>query len=293
MPLAHFGLVVVICFAWGGNFLASAFALQHFPPYLFTTLRLVLLLAVLFPFLRPVARGQRWRLVAVAVLNGALHFGLNFWALKRAGDISSTAIALQCYIPMSALLAVWWLGERIRWRTAAGIALAFAGIVVLGFDPLVLDAIDALAMTLAAALALAIGTILMRGIKDIGMLEMQGWTALIGIPVLLAITFAIETDHWAAIATASWRDWAGVAYTALVASLVGHGLLYYLVQRHPVSEVTPYLLLAPVIAVALGVFVWGDTPGPKLMIGGAMVLGGVLIVALRAIARRREAPVVA
>jgi len=287
MPLSHFALVLLICLAWGGNFLASAYALQHFPPYLFTTLRLVLLLLVLFPFLRPVARGQRARLIAVAVLNGALHFGLNFWALKRAGDISSTAIALQCYIPMSTLLAVWWLGERIGWRTALGIALAFAGIVVLGFDPLVLDALDALGMTLTAALALAIGTILMRGIKGIGMLEMQGWTALIGIPVLLVITFALESGHWNAIATAGWQEWAGVAYTAFIASLVGHGLLYFLVQRHPVSEVTPYLLLAPVVAVTLGILVWGDKPGPNLMVGGAMVLGGVLVVALRAMARRR------
>ncbi len=289
MPLAHYGLVLLICLAWGGNFLASAYALQHFPPYLFTVLRLVLLLLFLFPFLRPVARGQRARLVAVAVLNGALHFGFNFWALKRAGDISSTAIALQCYIPMSALLAVWWLGERIGWRTASGIALAFAGIVVLGFDPLVLDAPDALAMTLIAALALAIGTILMRGIDGIGMVEMQGWTALIGIPVLLAITLTIETGHWAVIATAGWREWAGVAYTAFIASLVGHGLLYFLVQRHPVSEVTPYLLLTPVVAVSLGILVWGDKPGPKLIVGGAMVLGGVLVVALRAITRRRTA----
>lgn len=287
MPPSHFGLVLAICVAWGGNFLASAYALQHFPPYLFTALRLLVLLALLFPFLRPVASDQRLRLFAVAVLNGSLHFGLNFWALKRAGDISSTAIALQCYIPMSALLAVWWLGERIGWRTACGIALAFAGILVLGFDPLVLDAPDALLMTLLAALTLAIGTILMRDIRGIGMLAMQGWTALIGIPVLLAITFATETGQWQAILAADWRDWAGVAYTALIASLIGHGLLYYLVQRHPVSEVTPYLLLAPVFAVALGVMFWGDTPGPELMIGGAMVLGGVLIVALRAITRSR------
>ncbi len=287
MPLRHFVLVLVISFAWGGNFLASAYALQHFPPYLFTALRLLLLLLILFPFLRPVARGQRARLVAVAVLNGALHFGLNFWALRRAGDISSTAIALQCYIPMSALLAVWWLGERIGWRTASGIAIAFAGILLLGFDPLVLDAPDALAMTLAAALALAIGTILMRGIKGMGLLELQGWTALIGLPVLLAITTVVESGQWQSIVTADWRDWVGVAYTALIASLVGHGLLYYLVQRHPVSEVTPYLLLAPVVAVVLGVVVWGDRPGPKLLFGGAMVLGGVLIVAMRAITRRR------
>ena len=44
----------------------------------------------------------------------------------------------------------------------------------------------------------------------------------------------------------------------------------------------PYLLLTPVFAVALGTLVWGDRPGANLWIGGAMVLGGVLAIALRA-----------
>src|SRR5688500_14989084 len=287
MPAAHFGLVLLICLAWGGNFLASAYALQHFPPFLFTALRLAVVLACLVPFLRPVARGQRVRFVVIALLSGAIHFALNFWALKRAGDISSVAIALQSYIPMSALLAVVLLGERIGWRTSAGIAIAFGGVLVLGFDPLVLDAPAALLMTLAAAFCLAISTILMRGLKGVSLFELQAWTAAIGIPFLVAVGGVIEPPAWPYIATATWRDWAGVAYSGLVASLVGHGLLYWLVQRHPVSEVTPYLLLAPVFAITLGILVWGDRPGPKLVVGGAMVLAGVLIVALRGIARRR------
>jgi len=61
--------------------------------------------------------------------------------------------------------------------------------------------------------------------------------------------------------------------------------LYVLVQRHPVAQITPYLLLTPVLAVALGVLVWGDRPGPRLWLGGAMVLVGVLVVALRQRAR--------
>ena len=113
---------------------------------------------------------------------------------------------------------------------------------------------------------------------------------MIGIPFLIVISLAIEDGQWHAIRTASLLDWAGVLSSGLIASLVGHGLLYWLVQRHPVSEVTPYLLMAPIVAITLGVLVWGDKPGPKLIIGGAMVLGGVLIVALRAITRRRVQP---
>lgn len=287
MPASHLALILAICLAWGGNFLASAIALKHFPPFLFTALRLAVLLVCLFPFLKPIARGQRLRVGAIALLSGALHFGLNFWALRAAGDISSVAIALQSYIPMSAVLAVVFLGERIGWRTWAGIGLAFGGVLVLGFDPLVLDAPAALLLTLTAALMLAIGTTLMRGVRGVDVFQMQAWTALLGIPVLVAISAAIEPPAWPLIEAAGWKHWAGVAYSGLVASLVGHGLLYWLVQRHPVSQVTPYLLLAPVFAITLGVLVWGDRPGPKLVIGGAMVLGGVLLVALRAVTKGR------
>jgi O-acetylserine/cysteine efflux transporter len=50
-------------------------------------------------------------------------------------------------------------------------------------------------------------------------------------------------------------------------------------------------LLAPVGAIALGIVYWGDRPGPRLWIGGAMVLGGVLIIAMRA--RQKQRPVAA
>ena len=155
MPLGHFLLVLAICCAWGGNFLASAAALRHFPPFVFTALRLCVVLLCLLPLLRRVPRGQWPRLIAVCLLNGALHFGFNFMALRQAGDISSVAIALQSYVPMSALLAVWLLGERIGWRAGTGIGIAFGGVLVLGFDPLVLDAPAALVTTLVAAFALA------------------------------------------------------------------------------------------------------------------------------------------
>jgi O-acetylserine/cysteine efflux transporter len=79
-------------------------------------------------------------------------------------------------------------------------------------------------------------------------------------------------------------------YSALIASIVGHGLLYFLVQRHPVSRITPFLLLTPVIAIALGFAFRGETPGPLLYVGGAMVLGGVLVVALRIRTRAQPAP---
>jgi O-acetylserine/cysteine efflux transporter len=290
MPARDIAILLLICAVWAGNFLTSAFALREIPPFLFTALRLALLSALLVPFLQRPAPGQWPRLVTVALCNGVLHFGLSFWALKAAGNLASPAIVMQSYVPMAALLAWFALGERFGWRTGVGIAASFAGVLVLGFDPLVLQSPESVVIMLISAAFLAVGTVLMRGLVGQSLFSVQGWTAVLGVGPLFAISFAFEPDAAAAFAGASWIGWGGVAYSALVSSLLGHGLYYTLIQRHPVAVVTPWLLLAPVGAVILGMLFWGDRPGPRLFVGGAMVLGGVLVIALRAKTRHRPAP---
>lgn len=277
-----FALALVVCLVWAGNFLTSAHALREIPPFLFSALRMILLALMLVAFLKPPPRAQWPRLIAVALLNGALHFGTSLWALRMAGDLSSPAIVMQSYIPMSVLLAWALLGERFAWRTGSAIALSFAGVLVLGFDPLVLDHPASLLMMLFSAFLIALGSVLMRGLSGIDGVSLQGWTAVIGIVPLLAISLSIEPGGIDALRAAHWSSWGSVAYSAVFASLIGHTLFFRLVQRHPMAQVMPYLLLTPVFAVALGILVWGDRPGPNLWIGGAMVLGGVLAIALRA-----------
>lgn len=280
-------LMMVIVVAWSGNFLTSAWALQEIPPFLFTAVRMGILALLLLPFLRWPPAGQWGRLMLVAILNGALHFGTSFWALKAAGNISSPAIVMQSYVPMATLMAWWFLGERFGWRTGLAVAVSFAGVLVLGFDPMVLDAPAALLVMLLSAAILAIGTVVMRGLKGVNMVTQQGWTAVIALPVLLGLSLWLEPGATGRLNEATWIGWGGAAYSAIAASLLGHGLFYVLVQRHPVAQVTPWLLLTPVLAVGLGIAFYGDNPGPRLWIGGAMVLGGVLLIALRTLAKAR------
>ena len=283
-------LVLLICLFWATNFLTSAHALREVPPFLFTAMRMGLLAALLVGFLRVPPRSQWKRLFAVAMLNGVLHFGTSFLALKLAGDLSSPAIVTQVYVPMAVLLAWWVLGERFGWRTVVGVALSFAGVLVLGFDPMVLAQPAALFVMMGSSLMVAIGTVLMRGLKDVRMVDQQGWTAVLSLLPLLAISAVFEPGSFTALREASWIGWGAAAYAAVFSSLLGHGVFYWLVQRHPVATVTPYLLLTPVLAVLLGILFWGDRPGPALWIGGAMVLGGVLVIALRAGVRKRVLP---
>jgi O-acetylserine/cysteine efflux transporter len=280
-----YALVALICLAWAGNFLTSKLALREFPPFEFTALRLLLLAVLLSPLLKRPSPGQWPLLLAVALCNGALHFGLSFWSLKLSATLASPAILLQSYVPMAALLAWWLRGERFHWRTGAAIALSFFGVLVLGFDPVVLHSPQALLLMLVSAFFLALGTVLMRGLIGLDMFSQQGWIALIGLLPLCVVSAAFEPGARAALTQASWVAWGGVVYSAIVASLIGHGLYYHLLQRHPVASITPFLLVTPVLATGLGIVVLGDQPGPRLWLGGAMVLGGVLIIGLRNLAK--------
>lgn len=287
MPLRDLALVLLIVLAWAGNFLTSALALREVPPLLFTAVRFAILGAALLPFLKPPSQGQWPRLVIVGLCLGVLHFGLSFTALKLSGDLSSPAIVMQSYVPMTALLGRFVLGERFAWRTGLAIAVSFAGVLVLGFDPVVLQHPAALVTMLISAVFLAVATVLMKGLKGLDVFSQQGWIAVVSVLPLLLLSHALEPGAIARLPQASWVAWAGAAYAAFVSSLLGHGLYYVLVKRHPIAQVTPWLLLTPVFAMGLGIAFWGDRPGPRLLIGGAMVLGGVLMIALRALAKAR------
>lgn len=284
-------LILIVVLAWAGNFLTSALAMREIPPVLFTALRFALLAVPLVFMLKRPAPGQWPRLVAVCLCVGVLHFGLSFTALKLAGNLSSPAIVMQSYVPMTALLAWAVLGERFGWRTGLAIAISFAGVLVLGFDPMVLERPQALVVMLVSALFLAIGTVLMKPLRGLDMFSQQGWTAVFSVLPLVALSMWLEPGAIATLPSVSWVGWTGALYAAFISSLLGHGLYYVLIQRHPVAQVTPWLLLVPPLAIALGIAFWGDRPGPKLWLGGAMVLGGVLGVALRSLRKSRPAPV--
>ncbi|MGK7294996.1 MAG: DMT family transporter [Candidatus Wenzhouxiangella sp. M2_3B_020] len=290
MPLTHRAALLLICLIWAGNFIASAIAVDHLPPITTTALRFAVVLALLWPCLRPPAAGQWVNLLAACWCMGGLHFALVFLALSRSADVSSVAILMQVYVPMSTLLAVFVLGERIGWRTTSGILLAFGGVLVVGLDPIVLGQLDVLGLALASAFFLALGTVFMRRVQGVGLFGFQAWNALLSLVPLSTLALALESPL-PVLAETAWTSPAlpAIAYSAVGASITGHGIFYWLVQRHQINVVTPYLLLVPVLAVALGVVLRGDEPGSRLLAGGTMVILGVLWVTLRARYRRNPA----
>ncbi len=274
-----FGIVLVINLVWGLTFIAGKLGLNELPPIWFTGLRFVMLLAVLFPMLRWVP-GQMTRILAIAAFSGAIHFSLQYTALKMAEDVSTIAIVSQMTLPFAVILAVFMLGERLSALRITGIAAAFGGVLIIGFDPRVLTYGVAVLLSMLACLAIALAQVMMRELRNVPVFTLQSWVALISAPGLIGLSLIFESGQIEASRAASWSAWGNLAFTAFGSSLLGFGGMYYLLRRYPVSLVTPLFLLAPVFAVVAGVTLLGDVLTLRILIGAAITLAGVLAVTL-------------
>lgn len=273
-------LLIFINLIWGFNFVASKVGVGEFPPLWFTTLRFGVLALLLVPMLR-LHRGQMGAVVVAALLSGGLHFGLLLVGLAMANTVSTVAIAGQLGVPFTTLMSIAFLGEVVRWRRWTGITLAFAGVMLMGLDPQVFEFWQGLALVVLAAFVGSLGLLAVKQLTDIEPLQIQAWFALVSAPVLALLSAIFEEGQVQALQSASWEGWGALLFTVLMASLVAHTGFYYLVQRYPVTSVSPLTVLSPLFAILFGVTVLGDELTARIIAGGTMTLTGVVIIALR------------
>lgn len=280
MSLPHLFLALLANVGWGLNFIAGKIGADHFQPLLFTSLRFAILLLLMLPWLKP-APGYMWPLLRVAFLLGAVHFGMMFTGLHAGANIASIAITTQLYVPFSALLATIFLKEKLTLRKTTAIVMALAGVLIIGFDPIVFRHLDAVLWVTGAAFVMAVATILMRQCPNLGVFRLQAWIALVASPSLLLLSLLFESEQWQLLTSSPLTDFWTPLYSAVGASIVGHGIVYYLLGRYPVSAVTPLLLLAPILASLFGILFFSDTLGWKLIVGGSITLLGILLATLQ------------
>ena len=73
--------------------------------------------------------------------------------------------------------------------------------------------------------------------------------------------------------------------------MIGHGAQYWLLQRHEVNAVAPFVTLSTVFAIGFGVALLDDPLTPRLVVGALLTLAGVTVIAVRNAARGAPATV--
>ena len=227
-------------------------------------------------FVRPPV-GQMKMLCLIAFISAAIQYSLTFTGLTGI-DASVAALVVQLEVPFLVIIGAVVFGEKTGLRKWIGIIIAFSGVGMIAGEPKLGAAWLSLLMVAGGAFSWSVGQAMVRGLKDIGGMTVTAWVAVFATPQLFVMSFIFEGNHIATIASADWFVWSAVLYLGLVMTVVGYGMWYTLVRKHPVSLIAPFLLMLPVFSVAGGVLFLGERLTTQVMIGGVVVVAGVAII---------------
>lgn len=278
---------VVVCLVWGTTYLGISVALETIPVALLAGMRWLaagILLMAALP-----AIGQRlpplamWPSIAViGFLMAVLGNGGVVWAQQYvASGLAAVVVAM---VPFWTVIVEAFLpnGERVNSRTLVGLVLGFLGIIVLVWPELSLGGSEGL-MFVSGVLALqiacagwALGTSYLKrnptNGSPMGSLAVQ---MLLSGVMLMAIGTA--TGEWASLHFTA-RSLSAMIYLVIFGSLVGYTAYLFALKNLPVSTVSLYAYVNPVIAVVLGALVLEEPFTLRAAIASLLVFGGIAVV---------------
>ena len=281
MTVRDFLFLSAICFVWGLNLVVTRWVVSDMgvPPLFFAAVRFLGVALVLIPFLRPFPK-QIGILFLVSMFIGAGHFALLFLGLANA-EASAASVTGQLGVPFSTLMSVVFLGEKIHFRRALGIVLAFVGVVIIAVDPSSFSVSVGLLNIVGSAFVGSVGGILMKRMTPITALQSQAWVGLFSFLPLFLLAGLVEPGAGAAYMAGGWGVWLATAYAVLGVSAFAHGGFYTLIKRYDISLLSPLTLMTPIWGVVLSAILLGEQLTAQLIIGSIISLGGVLVIAVR------------
>jgi drug/metabolite transporter (DMT)-like permease len=276
----------IVYVAWGSTYLAIRVMDRSIPPFLGAGVRFALAGATLFVALTAwrarfprVSARELASLVCVSFLllvagNGGVTYA------ERHVPSGLTAL-LVASVPLWILAVRTLSGDRPRRATLAGLAIGFVGVGLLvargGAQQGV--SVPHMLVVVGAAACWALGSWLS------GRLPMPAdATAGTAIEMLVAGAMLVGVsplagEHWSALTLhASADSLLGLAYLVLFGSILAFTAYVWLLQHAPISQVSTYAYVNPIVAVALGALVLGEQITAITLVGGAIIVIAVAVV---------------
>jgi len=276
---------LVVCIVWGTTYLAIRIGLETLPPFLMTGYRWlaagVLLIAILKIRGAELPPLRAWGQLA---LLGILLIGFGNGAVVWAEQIIPSGLA-------AVLVAAspFWIvgveqlradGEPLGRRRAAGLVLGFAGIVILVWPELSFSSngafLSGVFATQVACLGWAVGTSYSRRRgREENVFAAAALEMVLAGATLVVAGFALGEPLAVSV---NGRTGSAFVYLVVAGSIGAFSAYHYALKHLPVSTVSLYSYVNPIIAVALGTLVLDEPFTPRVVVAAAFVLAGMALV---------------
>jgi len=295
-PAARIWLALgTVYLLWGSTYLGIKYAIETMPPLLMGSLRFLAAGGVLY--LLAIRQGdtagdrpgsRQW--LAALVIGGALLVGGNGGVILAEQYVPSGVVAV--FVATAPL----WMAiiDRVIFRrrlpalVIVGLVIGFGGVAfMIGSPGSGHISLFGAALALAAPLCWASGSVFTRHVKlpvrplVAASMEMLWAGVLFG--ALSVATGELGRVHWQGISRTSWL---ALLYLIVFGSLVGFSAYVWLLRSAPLSLVSTYAYVNPIVAVILGAIIAGEVLTPRILVAGSIILAAV---ALIVVARNRAA----
>ena len=287
----------IVYVAWGSTYLGIRVMDRTIAPLLGAGVRYIgagaLMLAFLTIWRGGLPRVRPRELASLALVAVLLLAGGNGGVTYAERHVpSGLAALLVASMPLWILVIRAAAGDRPHRATLAGLAIGFVGVALLVLRGGQQQGVSLAHMlvVVVAALSWALGSWLA------GRLPMPRDAAagtalemLIGGVVLVGCS-PVAGEHWASLTEhASADSLIALVYLALFGSILAFTAYVWLLQNAPISRVSTYAYVNPVVAVALGAIILGEPITPITLLGGAIIVIAVALV-IRSETPRQDPP---
>lgn len=285
--LLLFGVMSLI---WGLTWAAIKIGLTDVPPILLAAVRYLLaaaLMAVAIPGAAAAfAEGRASRTVLSALLINTGTYGLLFWGMQYVPSGLSGLVNLALIPILLFGLAALTGEERPSWRHAIALAVGSAGLVGLFWTRLSESSgasILGLAAIVAATISYCVGSAVARPlvgpVKPLALAMVQ---AVIGGATLLMLSLMVEPVSEATLVSSmTMRAIGSLLFLSLLGTIVSYTIYLILLRDWGTMRAGLYAFVSPIVALAAGAWLFGETVGWVEMIGAALLLAAAAIALLR------------
>ena len=265
---------------WGLGFAAGKVGLESFSPAQLTAARFLVACLPVLVVPRPAISWSSIALIGATLFTG--QFLLMFFAFEHGLPPGLASVTQQLQAFFTVLLAALFLGDVPTRRQVAGMAMAFAGLVLIGSTAGADLRLTGLALGLGAASSWAVGNVLVKRAAAVPVFPLVVWCSLVPpVPALLvSAVLDRRADPWDPLRDASWMSLGAVVYLGALATVVAYASWGYLLQRYPSAAVAPFALLSPCVGVVSSALIFGEVPSPLRYAGMALILAGLVIAIL-------------
>lgn len=282
------GALATIYLVWGSTYLAIALMVRSIPPLLGGAVRFLAAGALLYAWVRLRRPGpglSRRELGGAALVGTLLVLGGNGLVTVAERDVpSSLAALLIASEPLWVVLLRRATRERLPPSTLVGVFTGFVGVGLLlapGQRPQGVGAVG-LVLCLIAAMSWASGSFASsRMALPADPLRSTAMQMLLGGAATLLAAAAIGDFGALRLEEITPVSAGALAYLTLVGSVVAFSTYAWLLRNVPISTVSTYAYVNPVIAVALGWAILSEPVTATTLAGAAVIVCSVAFIMRR------------